>query len=697
MERWGDFTWVARIRIRGAAESTMQVRFRSADGNNGYYFLVHGAQQQVSLYKVIQGEEVLLSKSNVRLIAGDMYTLRIETKHQDIRCFVEQFLAIRVEDTTFQEGAIVVDHNDASVEVEILHLDSTVRSFPLSREERVASWYQSAKLGLFIHWGTNIGNFDWKLANVPPTYKNTEAFENAAWEQGWSADKWVKKARDIGAQYIILATFHSTCGYLRIWPSGMPGTPSTKRDFLQEILHAAEQEGIRVLVYMTNQAIWAINKYNKFEGVNWVDPEAYRQYKQSPAIDIAKRDHFINYFVRDVFDELIPNYPKLAGFWYDGWDTKDVNHRIEEATFAYVHQRMPDALNIKNNYTSTYAEDEDVMSLEDWKGADQYAKAPGSHYGVAYHYNLPNSTKLPPTIRESSFKTIGGWKYGDYRPELSDHPDDIKRIVTIVANNWVAVPGYGPLVSGDFPEALQAFHEGLVDFMSWAKPSLHQTVGGGFGQGGFAPGYWNDGFAGVTTLEPGGNTHYIHVLETSSHADQLILSDCGYNVRSVTDLRTGRKLQWNQTNGFLAIEFHATHESDTIIMVITEGLERVISGHELPGSHVATPQALPCEVKLTWSGKKRVYGLKITQAETSAIPDSTRVKDVEVYTLDTNNSLRSVTNVPLHNQRGMQVIHWEPFVTEQLMLRAMNNYNNTEQCQILNLEILYLDDESTAN
>jgi alpha-L-fucosidase len=80
------------------------------------------------------------------------------------------------------------------------------------------------------------------------------AFEAAATKGGWSADKWVNLAVKLHAQYITLATFHTGLDHLRAWHSDIPGTPTTKRDFLGELVAAAHKKGIKVVVYITTSA-----------------------------------------------------------------------------------------------------------------------------------------------------------------------------------------------------------------------------------------------------------------------------------------------------------------------------------------------------------------------------------------------------------------------------------------------------------
>jgi alpha-L-fucosidase len=100
--------------------------------------------------------------------------------------------------------------------------------------------------GLFLHWGER----------TSPSHTSCTAWENDVNAGGWSADYWVGEAQKLRASYIVLATFHSRLGYARPWPSKVPGSCATKRDYLGELITAAHAQNIHVILYMTNDAQW---------------------------------------------------------------------------------------------------------------------------------------------------------------------------------------------------------------------------------------------------------------------------------------------------------------------------------------------------------------------------------------------------------------------------------------------------------
>src|SRR5256714_3340546 len=103
-------------------------------------------------------------------------------------------------------------------------------------------WLRESTAGLFLHWGER----------TSPAQTNCTTWENDVTNAGWDANYWVQEAKKLHTQYIVLAAFHSRLGYARAWPSNIPGTCSTKRDYLGELLTAAHNGGLHPLPYMTD-------------------------------------------------------------------------------------------------------------------------------------------------------------------------------------------------------------------------------------------------------------------------------------------------------------------------------------------------------------------------------------------------------------------------------------------------------------
>ena len=125
---------------------------------------------------------------------------------------------------------------------------------------------------------------------------------------------------------------------------------------------------------------------------------------------------------------------------------------------------------IRNNFDSTPVEDEDVMSLE----------VIGKRFEPPY--DLASGTWVGPGSKEFCYKTIGDWFYlGEGNPDwnykgnyagIPGNPELIKRMISLVGSSWCAHLGFGPMLSGKFPAAVEKYIEHTESFLSWSGESV---------------------------------------------------------------------------------------------------------------------------------------------------------------------------------------------------------------------------------
>lgn len=199
---------------------------------------------------------------------------------------------------------------------------------PLDLENPRQAFLRGSVGGLFLHWGER----------TAPAHTSCTAWENDVTNGGWTPDYWVNEAQKLHTQYLVLATFHSRLGYARPWPSKIPGSCSTKRDFLGELITAAKAKGLKVILYMTDDPQW-----HDEGGHEWLDSAAYSAYKGTD-VDLTTRDGF-GRFSYDNFFEVMDRYPDLGGFWIDNdnayWESHDL--------YAQIQQKRPNYTLSNNN------------------------------------------------------------------------------------------------------------------------------------------------------------------------------------------------------------------------------------------------------------------------------------------------------------------------------------------------------------
>jgi alpha-L-fucosidase len=503
--------------------------------------------------------------------------------------------------------------------------------------------------GLFLHWGER----------TSPAHTSCSQWESDVLGGGWSPDYWVSEAQKLHAQYLVLATFHSRLGYARPWPSAIPGSCSTKHDFVGDLITAANAKGLRVILYMTDDPQW-----HDEGGHEWLDSSAYSKYK-GKTVDLTTRDGF-GQFSYDNFFEVMDRYPNLAGFWIDN----DNQYWIDHDLYQQVYQKRP-------NYTiSNNNEDTPIMDM-----ISNEQKT-----GMTPSYDYPQATyTAQPRLVEADFKlpSTGAWWYDGSNPSV-DKMLTIGRLVTNAGSSIKALMAETAQVNGKFPSNQASFNDFLNGYLTPIWESLHGTEGGGYMYGGLQPGAWNDGAYGVTTIsKTNADQHYVHVL-TKPSGSTLQLRDNGYRVSGVTNLRTGAAVSFSQANGTLTLTGLGNWDPyDTVFKVVTNGREGIYpaSSYTMKASasasgHAASAAAdgdyltywdsnktLPVTLDFDLGSSKPVKYLGINQREDSvsyarsSTEQSARIKGYKVFvSSDGSNWGSAVKSGTLPSRRGVQFV-----------------------------------------
>jgi alpha-L-fucosidase len=528
---------------------------------------------------------------------------------------------------------------------------------------------RTSTAGLFLHWGLR----------TSPAHTSCSGWEADVTNGGWSAAYWVSEAQKLHAQYLVLATFHSRLGYARPWPSAIPGSCSTKRDFLGELITAASAKGLRVILYMTDDPQW--NKQGLSSG-SWLNSTAYSNYK-GHSVDLTTRDGF-GEFSYDLFVEAMQRYSKLSGFWIDNdnayWETHGLYQRIRTD--------RPDMTLSNNN------EDTPIMDM-----ISNEQKT-----GMSPSYDYPQATYTAgPRLTEADFKlpSTGAWWY-DGNNSTVDYRLTIGRLVSNAGSSIKALMAETAMVNGKFPSNQATFNTFLTGYLAPIWESLSGTEGGGYLYGGLKPGFWNDGAHGVTTIRTDNpDVHYIHVL-TRPSGGTLRLGDNGYRVSGVSNLRTGAAVSFSQGGGNLTLTgISSWDQYDTVFKVQTSGRQGIyapstvtMSASASASGHAAASagdgdyltywdsnKTTPVSLRFDLGSAKRVQYIGINQREDSvsyarsATEQSARIRDYRVYfSSDGTNWGSPVSTGTLPDRRGVAIIDLSAANTRHIRLEVVNTY-----------------------
>ncbi|WP_327667516.1 glycosyl hydrolase family 28 protein [Streptomyces sp. NBC_00485] len=518
---------------------------------------------------------------------------------------------------------------------------------PLDLDNPRQDFLRASVGGLFLHWGLRTAS----------AHTSCSAWENDVTSSGWTPDYWVNEAQKLHTQYLVLATFHSRLGYARPWPSKIPGSCSTKRDFLGELITAAKAKGMKVILYMTDDPQW-----HDEGGHEWLDSAAYSAHK-GKNVDLTTRDGF-GQFSYDNFFEVMDRYPDLGGFWIDNdnayWESHDL--------YQQIYQKRP-------NYTlSNNNEDTPIM--------DMISNEQKTGMTPAYDYPQAIYTAQP-RLTEADFKlpSTGAWWYDGSDPAV-DKKLTLGRLITNTGSSVKALMAETAQVNGRFPSNQASFNTFANSYLAPIWESLHGTEGGGYMYGGLKPGFWNDGAHGVTTIsKTDPNRQYVHVL-TPPGTSTLRIRDNGYRIASVTNLRTGAAVSWSQSGGVLTLTgLGGWDPYDTVFKVITAGRQGILTGVDATASTSASGHAgsaasdgdhltywdnnkkLPANLTFDLGSAKKVQYIGLNQREDSVAyarsdtEQSARIKDYKVYLSNDGSTWGSAVKTgQLPSRRGIQGI-----------------------------------------
>ncbi|MFI6725751.1 discoidin domain-containing protein [Streptomyces atratus] len=526
---------------------------------------------------------------------------------------------------------------------------------------------RSATAGLFLHWGER----------TAPAHTDCADWESDVTSGGWNPDYWVTEAQKLHAQYLVLATFHSRLGYARPWPSSIPGSCSTERDFLGETIAAAKAKGLRTILYMTDDPKW----HNE-GGHEWLDSAAYSAYKGG-SVDLTTRDGF-GEFSYDNFFEVMDRYPDLGGFWIDNdnayWESHDL--------YAQIYRKRPHYTISNNN------EDTPIMDM-----VSNEQKT-----GMTPSYDYPQAVyTAQPRLTEADFKlpSTGAWWYDGSDPAV-DRKLTLGRLITNAGSSVKALMAETAQVNGVFPANQAAFNTFADSFLDPIWESLHGVEGGGYMYGGLKPGFWNDGAHGVTTVNRAHpDLSYIHVL-TPPSTSTLKIRDNGYRVKRVTNLRTGARVRFEQSEGTLSLTgLGAWDPYDTVFKVTTAGRTGIIApssytmtaGTSAPGHAAAAAadgsyltywdngKSLPARLDYDLGSAGRVRYIGINQREDSVsyarsdTEQSARIRDYSVYVSSDGTDWGSpVKSGTLPSARGVALIDIPATRARHVRLEVTSTY-----------------------
>jgi alpha-L-fucosidase len=415
---------------------------------------------------------------------------------------------------------------------------------PSSDNLAARRWFDSARYGMFIHWGafSVLGDGEWVMNNRNIKVEDYHRLQTIFNPIAFDAHAWVSLAKAAGMQYITLITRHHD-GF-SVWDTKasdwkITNTPWGK-DEVKLIAEECHRQGIKLFVYYS-LLDWTRSDYPYETG---------RTGKGTGRTDKSDYAHYLQ-FMKDQLTELLTNYGEIAGVWFDGyWDqtapegaadrSPRINWHLDEI-YALIHKLHPHALIGNNHHLTPFSGEDFQMFEQDLPGENKSG------------LDFQPISKLP---LESCVTMNDSWGFNI----TDDHYKSPKEIVTLL----VRAAGYGAnllLNIGPLPDGTiqPQFQERLLTVGAWLKtygPTIYGTRGGFI-----RPQPW-----GAVTQQ--GNHVYIHLL----NADTVSMA-FPYKVRSVKKFATGEIAPYVLKDGRLSLQ------------VRRGDLDEVVDVEIIPASH----------------------------------------------------------------------------------------------------------------
>ncbi len=364
-------------------------------------------------------------------------------------------------------------------------------------------WFQDARFGIFIHWGTYsvLGRGEWVMNIEKMTVADYEKLPAKFDPEKFDAAQWVATFKKAGAKYITITSKHHD-GFA-MWDSKVSDwdivdrTPY-QRDVLKQLADECAKQDMKLFFY--------------YSQLDWHNPDYYPRGMTGQTA--GRPDHgdwnkYLAYMDAQLAELLSGEYGQVGGIWFDGWWDQQ-SKRFEKTknadplatnldwhlrrTYDMIHALQPACLIGANHHVRPFPGEDFQMFERDLPGENK-----GGHSKDAQIGRLPLET----------CDTINGaWGYNASDKNFKSVPDLIRYLVRAAGRDANFLLNVGPRPDGTLdPESVKRL-EGIGAWLATHGQSVYGTRGGPI-----EPQSW-----GVSTQTPA--TIYLHVLDaTKADAD----------------------------------------------------------------------------------------------------------------------------------------------------------------------------------
>jgi alpha-L-fucosidase len=396
----------------------------------------------------------------------------------------------------------------------------------------VASWFDRAALGMFIHWGhvSQRGwEISWPLVGGSPALPACQVVPAATYHESaktfaprpHSARGWLDLARRAGARYAVFTAKHHDGFALyptRLSDFSIASSPYDG-DLVAEFVQATRDAGLRVGLYFS-LCDWHHPDYPAFEDT---DRPYTRFLQRRPSAEQWER--YLSFLFGQV-RELLTGYGPIDLIWFDGgWERSAEEWRAREL-HDLVHSLQPDIL-INDR----------LPGFGDFDTPEQF---------------------IPPQPRDRRWETCltqnRSWAYNPSDRDYKSPRELVHALCEVVGRGGNLLLNVSPSGSGDLPPEQVERFERIAGWMSAYGESILDT------EPGLEP--WQ--FYGPSTRR--GNRVFLHLL-LRPYESLTVRGLRVKRVRRVRELRSGVELEVSSRMPILDELFSPDPSGELVIQV----------------------------------------------------------------------------------------------------------------------------------
>jgi len=407
--------------------------------------------------------------------------------------------------------------------------------------------FENARFGLFIHWGvfSILGDAEWVMQNENIKVKDYTRLMDFFNPTEFNAHDWVAMAKNAGMKYITLITRHHD-GF-SMWDTkysdfNIMNTPYHK-DVVKMIVDECHKQDMKIFLYYSILD-WRRDDYSYWTG------------RTGQGTGRTVHGDWNNYikFMENQLTELLTNYGKIDGIWFDGyWDqtapegAQDRTPRIDwhlPEIYALIHKLQPACLIGNNHHLSPLPGEDFQMFEKDLPGQNKS--------GLSFQ---KPSDQLPLETCETMNNSWGfNIKDDNYKPVNTL----IHYLVNAAGRNANFLLNVGPQPNGIIQEEFRDTLKQIGKWMNKFGESIYGTRGNVM-----PPQDW-----GVVTSKE--NKIFVHILKDS--IQPVVITGIKNKIKSCRLMGSGEQVKYDQNKNKVTIRLDgiALVEPDTIIEIETK-------------------------------------------------------------------------------------------------------------------------------